>query len=81
MIRTMLIVSVIAALSAITPALASETANQIVDAVRKECNAIEKGEFHVSETAISYMDLTGDDREEEIVDGGQFSCSTAAQPY
>ena len=81
MIRTLLLFFIIAWSSTITAALASETAEQIVDRARKECNAIRNGEFHASDKAISRMDLTGDGREEEIVDASQFSCSTAAQPF
>jgi hypothetical protein len=44
----MLFVSLIAALSATPHVLASEAANQIVDAVLKECSAISKGEFYAS---------------------------------
>jgi hypothetical protein len=52
-----------------------------IDAAKAECEAMDNGEFSTTEQTIQLADITGDGRPEEIVDAGQFACSTSASLY
>lgn len=61
-------------------ALANEPSTPVKEIIQKanqECNALESGEFHITEKAVTLHDITGDGQPEEFVDAAQFSCSTA----
>lgn len=62
-----------------TQLAADDTAvvNDIVRKAKKECAAMDNGEFNATEQTITLHDFTGDGRPEELVDASQFSCSTA----
>jgi hypothetical protein len=64
----------------IVPAYASDTAKEIIETGRKAC-ILEKGMFNVSDEAIKNVDLNADNKPDEIIDEGKFSCSTASSLY
>ena len=52
-------------------------AKEVVQKAKNQCASFESGKFYATEQAISLLDITGDGKPEEFVDGAQFSCSTA----
>ena len=56
----------------------SESAAEIVENAKQECERLDNGEFYASDTAIRLQDFTGDGSGEELIDASQFACSTAA---
>ena len=54
------------------------SSEKIIQQARLECSGLDNGEFHATEKAVALYDFTGDGNPEELVDGAQFSCSTAA---
>ena len=56
-------------------------AQSIINDARKECASFENGVLKTSESTIQLVDLTGNGRQEEIVDTSQFQCSTAASLF
>ena len=52
-------------------------ATRIVQKAKEDCNRFENGEFHATENAMTWHDITGDGQPEAFVDAAQFSCSTA----
>ncbi len=65
-----------------TQVLASGAAEKVVESARAECLSLDNGVLSTDpQKTISLADLTGDDQPEEIVDGNQFSCSTAASLF
>ena len=69
-----------ALLGFVCAAYASETAEKIVAGAKASC-AEQKGEFKVAKNAVTKLDLTGDNKPDEIVDFAKFTCSTAASLY
>jgi hypothetical protein len=63
------------------PSFASEAANQVVEEARKSCEILAPGSssfygtFSFDESSITYIDLTGDGKDEEIIDSSDFECS------
>lgn len=57
------------------------SAADIVRKAKEECAALDNGQFHATEQAVSRLDLTGDGQPEEFIDASQFSCSTAASMW
>lgn len=55
----------------------SKSSAEIIEQAKKECNDLENGEFHSTDKAVLQFDFTGNGEPEELVDGAQFSCSTA----
>lgn len=58
-------------------ALASEAANTVVGEAREICRSFDNGVLEVGSGAITSVDLTGNGNPDEIVDHGEFTCSTA----
>ena len=50
---------------------------EIIEQAKFECNGLDNGEFHSTDKAVVRYDFTGDGEPEELIDGAQFSCSTA----
>ena len=50
---------------------------EIIERAKNECNGLDNGEFHSTDKAVVRYDFTGNGKPEELVDGAQFSCSTA----
>jgi hypothetical protein len=75
-----IIVSTAALILGLPPAHGSETANRIIDTASKAC-ALEKGQFNAAQDATTKVDLNADGKEDEIIDEGKFSCSTASSLY
>jgi len=58
--------------------LASEAADAVLDQARAECSSFDNGVLETDpDNTITLVDLTGDGKPEEIVDGNKFSCPTA----
>ncbi len=53
------------------------SAAEIIEQAKLECNGLDSGEFHSTDKAVVQYDFTGDGTNEALVDGAQFSCSTA----
>jgi len=53
------------------------SAAEIIEQAKLECNSLDSGEFHSTDEAVVQYDFTGDGTNEALVDGAQFSCSTA----
>jgi hypothetical protein len=62
-------------------ASSADLIRETIDAAKAECEAMDNGEFSTTEQTIQLADITGDGRPEEIVDAGQFACSTSASLY
>jgi hypothetical protein len=59
-------------------AYASEAAGAVMDQARAECSYFDGGVLETDpDNTISLVDLTGDGKPEEIVDGNKFSCPTS----
>jgi len=54
-----------------------DSADQLVQQAREECNSFENGMFEHAPQALISMDLSGDGVSEQIVDASQFSCSSS----
>ena len=59
----------------------STASGNIIEKAKSECASFESGEFKASDDAITFYDLTGDGRPEEVIDASQFACSTAASMW
>lgn len=62
-------------------ARASQAANTIIEEAREICRSFDNGVLETGSGAISRVDLTGNGKPDEIVDHGEFSCSTAASLF
>ena len=71
----------VAQVLAISSVLASDASKEIVKQAKQECSSFENGVLDIGDKAVSYVDLTGDGKPDEIVDAGQFSCSSAASLF
>ncbi len=57
---------------------ASQAAGAVMDQARAECSSFDGGVLKTDpDNTITLVDLTGDGKPEEIVDGNKFSCPTA----
>lgn len=57
---------------------ASDAAGVIMDQARADCSSFDDGVLETDpNNTITLVDLTGDGKPEEIVDGSKFSCPTA----
>ncbi|WP_420348808.1 hypothetical protein [Pelagibius sp.] len=63
------------------PALAADTAEDVIAQARADCRSFEGGTLTLGENAIVPADLTGDGEPEEIVDSRAFTCSSAASLF
>lgn len=63
------------------PSSPSPIAKNIVHNAKKECAQFENGQFETTKHAITRHDLTGDGHPEEIIDAGQFACSTSVSMW
>lgn len=60
------------------PANASDAASTVLEKARTECSSFDGGVLETDpDNTITLVDLTGDGKPEEIVDGNKFSCPTA----
>ncbi|MEM9046071.1 MAG: hypothetical protein AAGC81_15390 [Pseudomonadota bacterium] len=59
----------------------SDQVRTVIEQVRADCAEFEDGALDVKPGAVSQVELTGDDRPEEIVDSRFLSCSSAASLY
>ena len=57
------------------------SAADIIHKAKDECAALDDGQFHATEQAITLHDLNHDGQPEELIDASQFSCSTAASMW
>ena len=64
-------------LTSVPAAEFSSLSLEIIQKAEKDCASFEAGKFSSSEEAVTLHDFTGDGIPEEVVDGSQFSCSTA----
>jgi len=53
------------------------SAAAIIEQAKLDCNSFENGAFQSTEKAVVHYDFNGDGTNEALVDGAQFSCSTA----
>ncbi len=79
----MRIIMIAAAVAALAASIASAgdrltPGQEIVQKARQDCDGVNNGQFHATESTITRHDITGDGRPEEFVDASQFSCSTAS---
>ena len=63
------------------PAIAQETAEDVIAEARADCALFDDGELTVSDDAVAEVELTGDDTPEQILDTQGLRCSTAASLY
>jgi len=64
-----------------SPLAAAEPAKELLLQAREHCRALNNGEFHADDDAVTLLDLTGDGVPEQVIDASHFSCSTAVSPY
>ncbi|WP_420402744.1 hypothetical protein [Nisaea sp.] len=57
--------------------LAGSGTDAVVEAVQAECAAIDGGLLTLEADAIQRLDLTGDGRPDEVIDGRDLSCSSS----
>lgn len=81
MFKKFLIVALMAMGTLSAPVYASEAVDKVVDGARKDCASIENGVFKAGPEAITRVDLTGDGKDNELVDFSHFSCTSGASFY
>jgi hypothetical protein len=57
------------------------TSQSVLDTASQECRSFETGEFSVSDAAIQTADLTGNGEPDQIIDAGEFTCTSMASAY
>jgi len=77
MFRSLLLLLFCLAVTAAPTAGASDASNAIIDEARDICRSFDNGVLEVGSGAVTSVDLTGDGNPDEVVDHGEFICSTA----
>ena len=77
MLRSLFLLLFFVAVTNAPTASASDAANAVVDEARNICRSFDNGVLKVGAGAVTSVDLTGDGQPDEVVDHGEFTCSTA----